>query len=294
MFSLGVGPDGKVYGGTYQSTLLFQHDPATGSTKVLGDHHPGWSGETYYYVVRGRELVCASYTNGAIVVYDPASPWDCERGAMKNPRFIGFLGQKVYRPFSTCISEDGRIWSVGPTGWGSVGGGIGRCDPESKEIQTTALGEVPHSVLPLRENKLIVCSDSLVRWWDATTNKPLSDVKLAFQCLDACLSGPGPGSLLMLSASRELLLVDVSSPGRTRVIKTIKLGLPCSRVINWSGLIVVGGEKGFGTVDLSSGAVNHFCSTPLGSRWAFTAASGSVYFGSGGHLMRARLPATKD
>ena len=98
LHGLGTGPDGKVYGGAFQSTMLFCHDPATGRTTLLGDHHPGWSGETYSFTVRGQELICASYTNGAIVAYDPAKPWECEVGRMINPRRIGFLGQRVYRP----------------------------------------------------------------------------------------------------------------------------------------------------------------------------------------------------
>ena len=76
------GPDGKVCGGAYQSTQLFVCDPATVQTTVLGDHHPGCSGETYSFAVRGPELVCASCTNGAIVAYDPAKPWQCEANAM--------------------------------------------------------------------------------------------------------------------------------------------------------------------------------------------------------------------
>lgn len=290
IFSLGTGPDGKVYGGAYQSTLLFRCDPATDRTVVLGDHHPGWSGETYSYAVRGAELICASYTSGALVAYRPDSSWDCERGAMRNPRFLGFMGQQVYRPLSTSVSDDDGIWSVGPAGWGSVGGGIGRYDSDNKQMKTTALEDVPHTVLPLPDNQLLVCSDSLIRWWDATTNKPSSIVKLPFRCIDACMSGLGPGSVLMISGTHDLLVADVTRGGTARIVKTISLPFACARVIEWNGRIIVGGESGFATVDLTNGGIIHFCSSPLGSRWACAVTSGSVYFARGGHLMKAPLP----
>jgi hypothetical protein len=290
IFALGTGPDGKVYGGGYQSTLLFQHDPATGRTIVLGDHHPGWSGETYSYAVRGAELICASYTSGALVAYDPAGPWDCERGAMKNPRFLGFLGQQVYRPLSTCVSDDGTLWSVGPAGWGSVGGGIGRCDPDQKRITTTALEDIPHSILPLPGNRLLVCSDSLIRWWDAETDGLLAESKLTFRAVDACRSGRGADSVLLATGNGELIVVDVSRSGVIQLLKKINLPLPCSRVLAWDNRIVVGGEKGFATVDLMAGKVEQFCNSPLGSRWACTLAAGSVYFAKGSHLMKVPLP----
>jgi hypothetical protein len=53
---------------------------------------------------------------------------------------------------------------------------------------------------------------------------------------------------------------------------------------------VIGGSSGFATVDLESGAAEHFCSTPLGHRWAYTVAADAVFFHSGTHLMTAAIP----
>lgn len=290
VFALGVGPDGEVYGGAYQSTLLFRHDPVTGRTQVLGDHHPGWSGETFSYAVRRGELICASYTNGAVVGYDPARPWDCEGGAMKNPRFLGFLGQQVYRPLSTCVTEDGRIWSVGPAGWGSVGGGIGVCNPEVNSMETTPLPDVPHTLLSLRAHRLLVCSDSLLRWWDTVTNTQVAAATLHFDCVDACRSGVDSGSVLVLADRRTLLMVDTDSPGSYRIVKTVSLPFGCSRLLEACNWAILGGEKGLLAVDVVSGQIIHFCRTPIGSRWAFALEGPSVFFSNGAHLMKATLP----
>jgi hypothetical protein len=94
----------------------------------------------------------------------------------------------------------------------------------------------------------------------------------------------------MLSGVHDLLLVDVNTAGTARIMKTIDLYFPCARVIQWNGRIVVEGEEGFATVDLTNGEASRFCTSPLGSRWAFVGVSGSVHFANGSHLMRAHLP----
>ena len=290
VFSLGVGPDGKLYGGAYQSTLLFQHDPASHRSTVLGDHHPGWSGETFSYAVRGDELICASYTNGAVVAYAPARSWECERGAMVNPRLLGFYGQQVYRPFSTCVAQDGTIWSVGPAGWGSTGGGIGCIDPEKPSVEAFSVAEVPHSVLPLGDNRLLVCSDSLLRWWDTRAKVEVANVTIPFRCRDACVRGGGGREVAVLADTDRVLILDLSTSGRYQVTRSFTTPFSCSRILADGDRIVAGGSGGFVAIDLRTGRQDHFCSTPIGSRWACVVASGSLYFGSGGRLMRCALP----
>ena len=290
VFALGAGPDGCIYGGSYQSTLLFRYDHAAGETRLLGDHHPGWSGETFSYAVRGNELICASYTNGAMVGYDPAQPWSCERGAMKNPRFLGFLGQQVYRPLSTCVTEDGKIWSVGPAGWGSAGGGIAVCDPDRNSVESFPLADVPHSIVLLGVHRLLVWSESLVRWWDGANNRMFASSVLPFRSIDACRWGGDSACVIVIADSTTLLLMDVQAPGRYTIRRRVSLPFPCARVLVARDRAIVGGEEGFLAVDPVSGLMSHFCGTPLGSRWAFAIDDSSIYFGHGAHLMKAPLP----
>ncbi len=292
LHGLGTGPDGKVYGGAYQSTLLFCHDPVRETTIVLGDHHPGWSGETYSFAVRGPDLICASYTNGAIVAYDPARPWQCERDAMVNPRFLGFLGQRVYRPVSTCVAEDGKIWSVGPAGWGSTGGGIASVDPETGRVESTALPEAPCDVLPLAGNRLLACSGGLLRWWDSSRNTEIAQGSPPLPLTSATLVEAGPPGRVLFAGAGELVLGCADEPGRVEPLKRFPAPVPCARALVWKGRAVIGGSAGFAVVDLESGAAAHFCSTPLGHRWAFTIAADAVYFHQGPHLMTAPLPSS--
>jgi len=290
LHGLGTGPDGKVYGGAYQSTMLFCHDPATGRTTLLGDHHPGWSGETYSFAVCGPELICASYTNGAIVAYDPAKPWECEVGRMINPRRIGFLGQRVYRPYNTCVAEDGKVWSVGPAGWGTTGGGVAYADPVALRTDATALPEAPHDVVPLLGNRLLVCCSGLLRWWDGIGNRELAQAPSPFPLASATLIDKGPPGRVLLASAQELAVCCADEAGRIEILAKHPSPVPCARALVWNGRAVVGGEGGFAVVDLQTGAARPFCHTPLGHRWAYTIAADAVFFHSGTHLMTAAIP----
>src|SRR3990172_8727232 len=290
LHGLGTGPDGKVYGGAYQSTMLFCYDPATGRTTLLGDHHPGWSGETYSFAVRGPELICASYTNGAIVAYDPAKPWECEVGRMINPRRIGFLGQRGYRPLNTCVADDGKVWSVGPAGWGTTGGGVAYADPVELRTEATALPEAPHDVVPLSGNRLLVCSSGLLRWWDATGNRELAQAPSPFPLVSATLIDKGPPGRVLLASGQDLAVCCADATGRIAIQARHPSPVPCARALVWNGRAVVGGASGFAVVDLQTGAARHFCHTPLGHRWAYTIAADAVFFHSGKHLMTAAIP----
>ena len=290
IFALGVGPDAKVYGGAYQSTLLLQYDPQAGKSRVLGDHHPGWSGETYSYAVRGSELICASYTNGAVVAYTPGRPWECEPGAMVNPRFLGFYGQQLYRPYSSCVMPDGSFWSVGPAGWGSTGGGVGRVSGPDDGIAVVPLSDVPHTVLPLSRDILLVGTDSLLLWWDARANREMARRATGVKSLDMCLVAAGSPQIALLSEGKMLVFLRLEEAGRCEVQKEIPLPFSGVRVLSIDGRLIVGGSDGFASVDPASGLVTHFCSTPLRSRWACVVAAGSVYFGAGARLMRSPLP----
>ena len=288
LFALGVGPDGRVYGGAYQSTQVFRHDPVTRETTVLGDHHPGWSGETYSFAVSEEDLILANYTNGAMVAYAPSKPWSCETGQMTNPRRLGFLGQRVYRPYSTCIATDGKIWSVGAAGWGSTGGGIAWMDKKSGETDSVTLPEAPVNVLALPDNRILSCSTAWLRWWDGASKQELAKCEPPVPLVSA--DRFSDGVLALLASDAELLIASVDTPRSVQIKRRFASPIPCTRALAWKGYAVVGGSEGFALVDTATGTSDLFCKTPLGSRWAFVIAAGRVYFHRETHLMSVALP----
>ncbi len=287
LFGLGTGPDGKVYGGAFQSTLLFACNPDTEAWEVLGDHHPGWGGETYSFAARGHELICASYTNGALVAYDPQRPWDCETGRMTNPRLLGFLGQQVYRPYNTCVDEQGRIWSVGPAGWGSTGGGVAYLDPRTGQGASTALTEAPIDVVPLGGDQLLVCHPRWLRWWQGATNAESAHLDTPLTLVSA--TGLD-GERVLLASRGEVWVVRATLPGHLETLCRHPSPLPLTRALVWKGQAVIGGPDGFAVLDLETGKSQIFCNTPLGSRLAFALAGGKVFFHQGTHLRCTSLP----
>lgn len=289
LFGLGTGPDGRIYGGAYQSTLLFRHDPASLRTEVLGDHHPGWSGETYSFAVSGGELICASYTNGAIVAYDPASPWDCSRGRMTNPRLIGFLGQNVYRPYAMRATPDGRVWAVGPAGWGSTGGGIGCIDPRTRQITTVPLPFEPLEVVPLAAGRLLVAGESRLVWWDAHANKALASGPAPFRVTGAASFPGGISDSILLLGDSVLVVVSCERPGVVSTEASWRIPSQAQRVLVFDETVVVAGRRGISSLDLLTGSVRVLSTIPCEQRWAITVADDWVYYARGPHLLRSPL-----
>jgi len=290
LFGLGVGPDGRLYGGAYQSMRLYRYDPRTSELKDLGNHNPRWSGEIYSMTVREGELITCSYTNGAVVAYDPGRAWECDAQAQVNPRLLGYFGQRVYRPVACCVAEDGRVWGVGPAGWGTTGGGVAFVDPETGQSGSAALPEAPFAVLPIAADRLLVCG-SMMRWWDTRANSELGSC--------AWPAGAAGGAVLLSAdpprvaycGAKALSVVTIGEPGEATVDRTLEAPIACEDLRPWrDGKLVVGGSEGFATVDPATGVWHHFCKSGLPTRYVWQVLGDQVYYGSGAQLYCVGIP----
>lgn len=285
IFSLTAGPDKKIYGGAYQSTLLFQFDPQKNITTVLGDHHPGWSGETYSYVNKGEELLCASYTNGALVAYNPFKNWDCLPGEMNNPRLIGFFGQLVYRPLDICLDKFDNVWAVGPAGWGTNGGGIAKISFQNFKTQSHNFNDIPHSIISLNSSMLVFCSDSIIRWWDVVYDTLIAELTIATPIRSLCQLIENSDTLVFLAERNSIKKVDMSKPGHINILSETHTPISISRIIPNKDEIIFGGSEGIGVLKLKDSIIVKLTPTPLGNRYAFTAIDSTIYFSNKGHLL---------
>lgn len=290
LYGVGVGPEGKVNGGAYQNTLLYCCDSETGNTQVLGDHHPGWAGQTYSFAIMGDELLCASYIQGAVVAYDPTKPWDSEPGRMVNPRRIGFFGQQVYRPFGLIVAEDGRIWSVGPAGWGSTGGGIAHMDPTTGKTESVALPEWPWDVIEIPNGRLLICGEEHLRWWDCRGNRQIGEIQPPVAVVTSALVELGPPAKILMASEREIMLVSVGEPGELDVLWKIDSPIQIARILVHEGRAVVAGPDGLAMLNMATKKVTVFCDTPLSNRFGIAVTAGKVFFHNEAHLMAASLP----
>lgn len=116
--ALAQGPDGKLYGGTYETNALFRYDTAT---TVLGKV-PGGGGEILSMASANGKLFIGAYTGAAMNVYDPALPWNPGSSAGSNPRFTGAIGTQQGRPWDMTVGSDGRIWTATGAEYGQLSG----------------------------------------------------------------------------------------------------------------------------------------------------------------------------
>lgn len=285
LFGLGLGPDGCLYGGAFQSTHLFRFDPRSGELRDLGDHNPAWSGETYSFAVRGRELVCASYINGAVVLYDPAQPWECSNVSRKNPRFPGCLGEFTYRPFACTVTGEGRIWGVGMAGWGLTGGGVSWLEPDTGHTGTARLPDAPHFVTEVVPGTLLLGSESTLRWWDTATNTELAHCAWPHGAMPtAVVMRKGEESELAFCDAQGLHLARIAAPGKLGELRSFPLPVPTLRLI-WDGRRLLAGGTGIAELDPATGQWTKLCATGPASAFAFVATDDAIYFTRGAELL---------
>ncbi|WP_329519193.1 hypothetical protein [Spirillospora sp. NBC_01491] len=145
--SLGIGPDGKVYGSGYLSGGLASYDPATGA--VVGRKGVG---QMEGMVTVGDKLYLGEYPKALIYEYDPALPW----APGTNPRKIMDLSkQQQDRPFA--MIDAGGVLAVGtvPTS-GVLGGVLALYDPK------TGTGRVLDDVVPTQSIVGLTYRDGVV------------------------------------------------------------------------------------------------------------------------------------
>jgi len=291
LFGLGVGPDGCVYGGAYQNMHLFRYDPGSQELVDLGNHSPRWSGETYSFCLRGNELVCASYVNGGVVLYDPSQPWECVSGDQVNPRFVGNFGQYVYRPYACTAASDGRIWGVGAAGWGTTGGGIAWIDPDTGETCSQSLPDTPWGIAEIDSSTLLVASEGRLRWWDEKSNREVASCSYPRgTASDVVLLRGGSQPLIAFCDSAGLHLATWSRPGKLKIVASYPCPVPCTKILYESGRLIVGGSGGIAELDPANGKWVVLCNSST-TRWGFAATSDAVYFTSGTQLLAVARPA---
>ena len=291
LWGLGIGPDGCIYGGAYQSTELFRYNPTNGKLTDLGNQDPGWSGETYSFCTLGDDLVCASYINGAITMYDPSQPWQCNYLSQVNPHFVGCFGQNTYRPYACTVTSDGRIWGVGEAGWGTTGGGISWIDPATGQTGTTALADIPWMISEVSPSTLVMASADQVYWWNEKTNSQLGSCAFPNgSTADSVLLQGGAVPEIAFCDSQGLHVATLPTPGALQVQRTYSCPIDCLKMLCEGDQILVGGSNGIAQLDLRTGKWTMLSSFGPSSRFAFVATADEVYFTQGSKLLEVLRP----
>lgn len=136
VWALRTGPDGNVYGGTYETNALFRIDPDSAETTVLGPVAVGRSGEILSMASTDDKLYMGSYTHNVVTVYDPAKPWHPGTGQEDNPIDLGSVGDQQYRPWDMIQGSSGDIFLASGATYGALGGALSRIDTDTHEVQS--------------------------------------------------------------------------------------------------------------------------------------------------------------
>lgn len=135
--ALRTGPDGAIYGGTYETNALFRIDPGTGATTVLGGVAAGRSGEILSLASTDDELYMGSYTHNVVTVYDPSRPWAPGVDPLvSNPVDLGPVGDEQYRPWDMVHGSSGDVYLASGAAYGQLGGALSRIDASTHEVES--------------------------------------------------------------------------------------------------------------------------------------------------------------
>lgn len=167
--ALTTGPDGRIYGGTYETNGLFVYDPVSNTTEDLGNVAPGRTGEILGMATSQDRLFMASYINNVITVYDPAEPWNPGALATSNPRDIGPVGDSQNRPRDMTVDEAGRVWVASMANYGQLQGAISSIDPSTLATESYRGLAGGHQFFSIAASKGMVFAGSY-RYGDGNTD----------------------------------------------------------------------------------------------------------------------------
>ncbi len=132
VFVVGKGPDERIYGSSMLPLRLFVYDPRDSSLVNLGKASHA-TGEIYSMGSLNGKLYLCSYPEARLSVYDPIKPLRFGDSENSNPRDLGPMGEKLYRPRAMLTGPHGKVYIGGYPDYGFLGGAIGVYDPEKKE-----------------------------------------------------------------------------------------------------------------------------------------------------------------
>lgn len=132
IFTVGLGPEGKIYGSSMLPLRLFVYDPTNQSLSNLGKAAHS-NGEIYSMGIYENKLYMFSYPGSRISVYDPHKPLRFGDDEDSNPKDLGPLGEGQDRPRALVAAPHGKIYIGTYPDYGLHGGALSLFDPRTHE-----------------------------------------------------------------------------------------------------------------------------------------------------------------
>ncbi len=132
IFVVSTGPEGKIYGSSMLPLRLFVYDPFTQTHNNLGRASYA-NGEIYSMDSYEGKLYACSYPEARLSVYDPKKPLKFGDQEDSNPKDLGPIGDRQYRPRTMIAGPHGRVYIGSYPDYGHLGGAISVYDPEKNQ-----------------------------------------------------------------------------------------------------------------------------------------------------------------
>lgn len=140
ILTLGLGPDGRIYGSTILPARLLRVDEGRGTFDELGELG---GGQVYRFLAHGGRALMAAYgCEAPLLSFDPGAPAQ-PAGPARNPALVHYAGEDLgWRPLALVAGADGAAWVGAQAGYGKLAGALCRWDVATGAVEEH-LGVVP-------------------------------------------------------------------------------------------------------------------------------------------------------
>lgn len=308
IFTVGVGPGGRVYGSTAMPLEVFSYDPSAKKSEHLGGM-PG--GEVYSLLPQEDKLYLCYYGGSIMNLYDPAKPWKWGSEAESNPRSFGGVGDGHLRPRAMIRGPEGMIYVGSEPPYGELGGAMGVWDPKTNKTienyRNLIKNQSIESLAWDQKSGLIFGGSGTVGGGGSKPTEKEAvffafdpkEKKKVFESVLVPGLGKYPATVavdgkIYTTARDQLLIFD---PESKKVIKTIKLPgaqLDISLGRDSKGRVVGLAGKSVYAMDPSSEEIAWTAEAPVKINCGFALVDDAIYFGSGPQLWRFSFEETKN
>lgn len=310
--TLALGPDGKIYGSSMHPMHFFRYDPGQQQIFDLGAIKAIGGGNICAMASQGQYVVGPSYSKGYFHLFDTTRPFRPEDKDDPNPRIIAQFEGDITRPRTCLVHPDGEhVIMAGFMGYGRTGGGIGIVDLKTGEKQLLTHEQVipyhsTHTLKALPSGDLVGGTSVLTPGGGhAEDNEGVLYImdwktkKVVFRTVPV----PSAPEVFSLEVAPDGLVYGVASgsqffvfdPEKKEVIHREDLS-PCGDLVRPS--LATGQDKKIyalfskSVVRIEPGTfrVEKLAESPVTINAGLATKDGLIYFASGAHLWRFRIP----
>ncbi len=308
IFTLGLGPEGRIYGSSMLPLRLFVYDPRDQSINNLGKASQS-SGEIYSMGAYHGKLYLCSYPEARLSVYDPNKPLRFGQDKEANPRDLGPMGEGLDRPRAMVAGPHGKLYIGGYPDYGLLGGSLSIYDPEKNEkrnyrhvienqsiaslayIEKVDLLAVGSSVRGGSGTRAIEKVAKLILWDLKEEKKVFEMIPVPEAKTILSLAVTPDGTLYGITDNHKVFVFD---PERREIKKILALEfdkpLEVSLQLGTDGRLYGLAKEAIFTIDPRKDQISLIGKPPLPITSGMAIRGRKIYYGSGAHLYEFEIP----